>query len=93
MQKGNERRWHARETLTIRMGPESKGPIPPQEEVLGRNLAAAFIATQYGMGMDYARKEHADEPVGEFWLSLARMVMEHFTQNPALPPRTAPAIQ
>jgi hypothetical protein len=83
----------SRKTLTIRMGPESKGPISPQEEVLGRNLAAAFIATQHGIGMDYARKKHADEPVGEFWISLARMVTEHLTQTPALPLRIPPTIQ
>jgi hypothetical protein len=83
----------SRKTLTIRLGPESKGPIPPQEEVLGRNLAAAFIATQHGIGMDYARKKHADEPVGEFWISLARMVIEHFIQHPAVPPQTPPTIQ
>ncbi len=32
---------HSRKPLAIRMGPESKGPTPPQEEVLGRDLAAA----------------------------------------------------
>jgi hypothetical protein len=83
----------SRKTLAIRVGPESKRPIPSPEEVLGRNLATAFIATQHGIGMDYARKKHADEPVGDFWLSLARMVMEYFTQNPALTPRTPPTIQ
>ena len=64
-----------------------------EDEVLGRNLASAYIATQHGIGMDYARKKHAHEPVGEFWLSLARIVMEHFADHPPLPPRTSPTIQ
>ena len=83
----------ARKSLPVRSAPESKRPVPPQEEVLGRNLAAAFIATQHGIGMDYARKKHGDEPVGEFWISLARIVIEHFTQTPALPPPIPPTIQ
>jgi hypothetical protein len=82
-----------RKTLPIRVAPEPNRPIPPEEEVLGRNLAAAFIATQQGIGMDYARKKHAHEPVGEFWISLARMVIDHLAQHAALPPRTPPTIQ
>jgi hypothetical protein len=66
--------------------------MPNQEEVLGRNLAAAFIATQHSIGLDYARKKHAHEPVGAYWISLARMVIEHFTQHPALPPRKPPIV-
>lgn len=57
-----------------------------QEETLGRNLASAYIATQHGIGMDYVKKTHAHEPVGEFWISLARMVIEHMSKQPALPP-------
>ncbi len=57
------------------------------------HLAAAFIATQHGIGLDYARKKYAHEPVGEFWISLARMVLEHFAQNPGLPPRGPTTIQ
>ena len=72
---------------------QPKRPIPSQEEVLGRNLAAAFIATQHGIGLDYARKKQAHQPVGEFWISLARMVIEHLAQYSALPPRTPPMIQ
>ncbi len=82
-----------RKTLPIRISPERKRPIPSQEEVLGRNLAAAFIATQQGIGLDYARKKCAHEPVGEFWISLARMVIEHLAKHPAPPPRTPPTIQ
>jgi hypothetical protein len=48
-----------------------KRPIRCAEEVLGRNLAAAFIATQQGIGLDYARKKCAQEPLGDFWISLA----------------------
>jgi len=82
-----------RKTLPIRMAPEPKRPIPSQEEVLGRNFAAAFIATQQGIGLDYARKRYADQPVGEFWISLAHMVIEHLASQPLLPPRIPPTIQ
>lgn len=82
-----------RKTLPIRISPEPKRPIPSQEEVLGRNLAAAFIATQAGIGLDYARKKYAHEPVGEFWISLARMVIEHLAKHGALPPSTPPTVQ
>ena len=83
----------ARKTLPVRTEPESKRPIPLQEQVLGRNLAAAFIAAPHGIGLDYARKKYAHEPVGEFWISLARIVVEHFAQHPVLPPPTPPTIQ
>jgi hypothetical protein len=82
-----------RKTLPIRMEPEPTHPIPSQEEVLGRNFAAAFIATQQGIGLDYARKKHAHQPVGEFWTSLARMVIDHLANQPALPLRIPPTIQ
>jgi hypothetical protein len=75
------------------MGPEPKREIASQEEVLGRNLAAAFIATQQGIGLDYARKKHAYQPIGEFWTSLARMVIDHLANQPGLPPRIPPTIQ
>lgn len=82
-----------RKTLPISIGPESKRPIANLEDVLGGNLAAAFIATQHGIGVDYARKKYANEPVDELWMSAASMVIEHFQQHPALPPRTSPTIQ
>jgi hypothetical protein len=82
-----------RKTLPIRNAPEEKRPIRSQEEVLGRNLAAAFIATQQGIGLDYARKKHAHEPVGTFWVSLARMVIDHVAEHSALPPFAPPTIQ
>ena len=61
-----------------------QGNRPSQGEVLRRNLAAAFIATQAVIGPDYARRKHAHEAVGEFWISLARMVLEHLAQHPAI---------
>jgi hypothetical protein len=82
-----------RKTLPIRIAPEPNRPIPSEEEVLGRNLAAAFIATQQGIGMDYARKKHSHEPVGEFWTSLARMVIDHLAHHAALSPRPPFTIQ
>ena len=29
-----------------------------------------------GQGMDYTRKKYADSPVGNFWLEIARLVIE-----------------
>lgn len=77
----------ARKTLPVRVAPEPKRPVPSKEEVLGRNLAAAYIAMHHLIGLDYARKRHAHQAVDEFWISLARMVMEHLAQHPAMPPR------
>jgi hypothetical protein len=82
-----------RKTLRIRMATEPTRPIPSQEEVLGRNFAAAFIATQQGIGLDYARRKHAHQPVGEFWTSLARMVIDHLANQPAVPPSIPLIIQ
>lgn len=78
--------------LPIHAEPEQKRPIPSEEEVLGRNLAAAFVATRQGIGLDYARKKYAHGPVGEFWMSLARMVIDHLVTN-AIPRRRTPTIQ
>jgi len=83
----------SRKTLPVLVAPETKGPVPSEEEMLGRNLAAAYIAMQHGIGMDYAKKRHAHEPVGEFWISLARMVMDHLAQHPPIPPRPPLTIQ
>jgi hypothetical protein len=65
--------------------------VCPNRQALGRNLAAAFIATQQGIGLDYARKRHAHEPVGEFWLSVARMVIDQMAQQAAAPVRRGPS--
>jgi hypothetical protein len=46
-----------------------------EDDQLARNLAAAFIATCHGIGLDYARKKYAAEPVGEYWIALARKVI------------------
>ena len=66
-------------------------PEQIEEQALGRNLAAAFIATRLGIGLDYARKRHAHEPVGEFWLSVARMVIDQMGQQAAPPVRQGPS--
>jgi hypothetical protein len=63
-----------------------------QEVQLGRNLAAAFIATCHGIGLDYARKKYADQPVGEYWIALARKVIADLSKRPEEPRRT-PTIQ
>ena len=59
-----------------------------QEVQLGRNLAAAFIATSHGIGLDYARKKYADQPVGEYWIALARTVIADMSNRPTQPERT-----
>jgi hypothetical protein len=81
-----------RKTFPVRIEPEQKRPIRSEEEALGRNFAAAFIATREGIGLDYARKKYTDEPVGEFWISLARMVIDHLIRDSG-PPRRPPTIQ
>jgi hypothetical protein len=63
------------------------------EQALARNLATAYIATEQGIGLDYARKKYADQPLGEFWISLARMVMEHVGKHSAPAPPISPRIQ
>jgi hypothetical protein len=55
-------------------------------------LAAAFIATCHGIGLDYARKKYAGEPVGEYWIALARKVTADLSKSPLEPQRT-PTIQ
>ena len=52
---------------------------------LGRNLAAAFTATSQGIGLDYARKKYVAEPVGEYWIALARMVTEDLAKRSGRP--------
>ena len=59
---------------------------------LARNLAVAFITTRQGIGLDYARKTYAHEPVGEFWISVARMVLDHLVGGFGKPPDKTPVI-
>jgi hypothetical protein len=63
-----------------------------QEVRLGRNLAAAFSATCHGIGLDYARKKYAGQPVGEYWIALARKVIADMKESQAQP-TSAPTIQ
>ena len=50
---------------------------PDQQEIeLGSNFVAAFIATSQGVGLDEAFKMYAPEVVGEYWIELARQVIE-----------------
>jgi hypothetical protein len=67
-------------------------PVENAEVQLGRNLAAAFIATCHGIGLDYARKKYAGEPLGEYWIVLARKVIADLSNSPVAPERT-PTIQ
>ena len=63
-----------------------------QDVRLGRNLAAAFIATCHGIGFDYARKKYAGQPVGQYWIALARMVTADMSER-AIEPERIPTIQ
>ena len=62
-----------------------------QKERLNRNPACAYIATQHGIGMDYARRRTAHEP-GNSGFLLARMVIDHMSKQAVLPPRPPPLI-
>jgi hypothetical protein len=42
--------------------------------------------------LDYARKKYAGQPVGDYWISLARMVIADQSERPARAERT-PTIQ
>src|ERR1700674_4376744 len=66
----------------------SSRPAEEDQEVqLGRNLAAAFIATCHGIGLDYARKKYAGQPVGQYWIALARMVTTDMSKSAIEPER------
>jgi hypothetical protein len=67
-------------TRPVRVAPEPT-PTPSEEEMLGQNLAAAYIAMLHGIGMDYAKKTYVHEPIGTFWISVACMVIEHLVQH------------
>jgi len=66
--------------------------VDNEEDPLARNLAAAFIATCHGIGLDYACKKYAAEPVGEYWIALARKVTADLSKSRVEPQRT-PTIQ
>ena len=87
----------ARHPKTPAPNPNPPGPEDPalfHEHKLARNLAVAFIATQQGYrSLDYVRQRYADQPVGEFWLSIARLVLEQFENRPARPPGSPFTIQ
>jgi hypothetical protein len=51
-----------------------------------------FMITCHCIGLDYARKKYAGEPVGEHWISLARKVTADLSKSPAVADRT-PTIQ
>ena len=62
--------------------------VDNEENQLERNLAPAFIATCHGIGLDYARKKYAGEPVGEYWITLARKVTADLSKSRLEPQRT-----
>jgi hypothetical protein len=48
---------------------------------------AAFIATCHGIGLDYARKKYAGQPVGRYWIALARKVAKDMSTRAIEPER------
>lgn len=63
-------------------------PRTDEEARLGRNLATAYIAACHGIGLDYDRKKYADQPLGEYWVTLARQVIEDLSHGPVEPEGT-----
>jgi hypothetical protein len=49
-----------------------------------------FVAAAcQGIGLDYARKKYAGQPVGEYWIALARKVITDQSKRSAEPERTS----
>ena len=44
-------------------------------------LSAAYVAYAHGQGVDYTHQKYADTPVGNFWLEIARLVIEGMTME------------
>jgi hypothetical protein len=53
------------------------------------HLAAAFIATCHGIGLDYALKKYASQPVRGYRIDLARGVVADLKENSTQPKRTS----
>jgi len=68
---------------------------PDRELQVARYLSAAYVAYVQGQGMDYTRKKYAHMPVGNFWLEVARLVIEGMAMagEKAFPVRPAGPIQ
>jgi len=77
----------ARRTLCRARSPRARRPRPARPA--GRAWSGG--ATRLGIGLDYARKRHARERVGEFWLSVARMEIGQMAQQAAPPARRGPS--
>jgi len=61
-----------------------RAPCSVTTAAVSVGLVASRVATQHGIGLEYAQRKYAAEPVGKFWISLARMVIEHFAGHPTL---------
>ena len=66
------RRWIAARPDALAHCMSRRGAAEDQDVQLGRNLAAAIIATGYGIGLNYARNKYAGQPVGQYRIALAR---------------------
>ena len=51
-------------------------PDPDHERQVARYLSASYVAYESGQGIDNTRKKYADSPFGNFWLEIARLVIE-----------------
>ena len=60
---------------------------------LAKNLSAAFTATRENIDLDHARKKYGHESVSDYWVAVARMVIEDLIMRPGRLPRTPPTIQ
>ena len=58
------------------MAMDTKPDPDPHVVRVARYLSAAFVACEQGTGMDYTRKKHADEPIGQFWIQMAELAIE-----------------
>src|SRR5215468_7850879 len=50
-----------------------RAPCSATTAAVSVGLVASRVATQHGIGLEYAQRKYAAEPVGKFWVSLARM--------------------
>lgn len=66
---------------------------------LARRLAAAFIAHQHGIGLDYAYRTYAkdEENVGSIWIQFAELIWKRMAMQKCFDPfgdkPTAPGVQ
>ena len=64
------------------MSKEADSAVLAFETELARRLSAAYVSTQLQLSLPYAYNRYAkDQPVGEYWLHLARRVIAEQSQG------------